>query len=164
MQELLNITGIIIGYTSWDDLDANHERMTEALKEFPALTILKAYNQAVDTNPCLEYPWSLALIVKDAGTLNVLYEFIVKKKISYGAERHKVYVGKPRVNDFFRMMLIGKYPPGILNIRFDRCPCKSILLNACMLCPFGHMLECHYPNTCEEANCSHYQREMEAME
>lgn len=27
-----------------------------------------------------------------------------------------------------------------------------------MLCRFGHMLECHYPLTCEQANCSHVQR------
>jgi hypothetical protein len=25
-----------------------------------------------------------------------------------------------------------------------------------MACPFGHMLECHYPMDCEEATCSHF--------
>ena len=35
---------------------------------------------------------------------------------------------------------------------------------ACMFCSFGHMTECHYPHTCEEAECSHYQREMEEEE
>lgn len=32
---------------------------------------------------------------------------------------------------------------------------------ACMFCDFGHMADCHYPLTCEEAECSHYQQEME---
>lgn len=31
----------------------------------------------------------------------------------------------------------------------------------CMTCPYGHMTECHYPLTCEEAHCSHYLRECE---
>ena len=31
----------------------------------------------------------------------------------------------------------------------------------CMFCSYGHMLECHYPFTCDEAECSHYQQEME---
>ena len=29
---------------------------------------------------------------------------------------------------------------------------------AAMRCAYGHMLECHYPLTCEQANCSHYRR------
>lgn len=32
----------------------------------------------------------------------------------------------------------------------------------CMFCGFGHMLECHYPFTCEEAECAHYRAEVEA--
>lgn len=31
----------------------------------------------------------------------------------------------------------------------------------CTFCPYGHMLECHYPNTCEEAECSHWETEIE---
>lgn len=30
----------------------------------------------------------------------------------------------------------------------------------CGICPFGHLTECHYPNTCGMAKCSHYQREL----
>lgn len=37
-----------------------------------------------------------------------------------------------------------------------RCVCTHPL--AAMTCPYGHMLECHYPMTCEEANCDHYQQ------
>lgn len=32
----------------------------------------------------------------------------------------------------------------------------------CMFCSYGHMLECHYPFTCDEAECDHYKSEMEA--
>ena len=31
---------------------------------------------------------------------------------------------------------------------------------ACMFCQYGHMTDCHYPLTCEQANCSHYQSEV----
>jgi len=31
----------------------------------------------------------------------------------------------------------------------------------CMFCSYGHMLECHYPYTCDEAECDHYRQEME---
>jgi hypothetical protein len=27
-----------------------------------------------------------------------------------------------------------------------------------MACPFGHMLECHYPKDCREAQCEHFLR------
>jgi len=26
----------------------------------------------------------------------------------------------------------------------------------CMLCEYGHMLACHYPMTCDEADCGLY--------
>ena len=32
---------------------------------------------------------------------------------------------------------------------------------ACMFCPYGHMTECHFDKTCEEANCSHYHQAIE---
>lgn len=32
---------------------------------------------------------------------------------------------------------------------------------AAMTCPFGHMLECHFPMTCEEAQCEHFTTEHE---
>ena len=30
--------------------------------------------------------------------------------------------------------------------------------------PYGHMTECHYPLTCEEARCSHYLQELEVIQ
>jgi len=46
--------------------------------------------------------------------------------------------------------------------RIDRfeCPLDAVSPAACMFCSYGHMLECHYPKTCKEANCSHYQTAM----
>jgi hypothetical protein len=38
----------------------------------------------------------------------------------------------------------------------DKCICPNPM--AAMACPFGHMLECHYPKDCEEAQCSHFIR------
>lgn len=38
------------------------------------------------------------------------------------------------------------------------CQCYPNMMS-CMFCPYGHMLECHYPMTCEEAECDHYQIE-----
>jgi hypothetical protein len=41
---------------------------------------------------------------------------------------------------------------------------EYVPLIRCMFCSTRHMLECHHPNTCEEANCTHYQAEMEFEE
>jgi len=35
------------------------------------------------------------------------------------------------------------------------CRCSPM---QAMFCAYGHMLECHYPHTCREAQCDHYQR------
>lgn len=40
------------------------------------------------------------------------------------------------------------------------CPIGGSSPIACMFCQYGHMTDCHYPRTCEEAECSHYQEEM----
>ncbi len=40
------------------------------------------------------------------------------------------------------------------------CVCETTA--AALLCRTGHLLECHYPKTCEEARCSHWQRNQEA--
>jgi hypothetical protein len=36
------------------------------------------------------------------------------------------------------------------------CPVGGANPMACMFCAYGHMTNCHYPLTCEEAECSHY--------
>ena len=42
------------------------------------------------------------------------------------------------------------------------CPRGGTSPMACMFCQYGHMTFCHYPLTCDEAECSHYQAELEA--
>ncbi len=45
--------------------------------------------------------------------------------------------------------------------KIDRGECSLDVVSpiACTFCPYGHMLDCHYPNTCEEAECSHCRTE-----
>lgn len=50
-------------------------------------------------------------------------------------------------------------PSGIGRITRGECPSKETRPMACMFCPYGHLLHCHHPYTCEEAKCSHYQKE-----
>ncbi len=50
----------------------------------------------------------------------------------------------------------AKYPSGIGKIDRGECPRGMAHGAACMFCPYGHMLECHYPKTCQEAECGHY--------
>ena len=52
-----------------------------------------------------------------------------------------------------------KYPAGIELIQAGKCPLEARAPIACLVFSFGHMLECHYPKLCQEANCSHYQRD-----
>lgn len=33
---------------------------------------------------------------------------------------------------------------------------KITNLMACMFCSYGHMMECHYPYTCDSQYCNHY--------
>lgn len=40
-----------------------------------------------------------------------------------------------------------------------KCVCPNPM--AAMFCMTGHMLECHYPMSCSEAECSHWAVEME---
>jgi len=49
------------------------------------------------------------------------------------------------------------YEPGIDKIKEGRCPIHADYPMACTFCQFGHILECHHPMNCQEANCSHYQ-------
>lgn len=62
--------------------------------------------------------------------------------------------------DIFPMELLGILEKPIKNIDeyldyaypFDL---KVSPMN-CMLCIYGHITECHYPETCEEALCNHF--------
>ena len=40
-----------------------------------------------------------------------------------------------------------------------QCPMGGTSPMACMFCQYGHMTDCHYPLDCEEANCSHHQKD-----
>ena len=51
---------------------------------------------------------------------------------------------------------------GIQRIELGECPRGVVAAFACTFCSFGHMLECHYPQTCDEAECSHYHQESAA--
>jgi len=52
---------------------------------------------------------------------------------------------------------MARFPSGVGRIARGECPLGNVLPLACMLCECGHMLECHYPQTCEEAQCEHWQ-------
>jgi predicted DNA-binding protein YlxM (UPF0122 family) len=48
---------------------------------------------------------------------------------------------------------------GIGKIDRRECPLHKSSPGSCTYCSFGHMLDCHYPKTCEQAQCSRYQKE-----
>ncbi len=58
--------------------------------------------------------------------------------------------------------LDGNIPQGSSTalVANPKCVCPNAM--APMFCPYGHMLECHYPMTCEEAQCEHFKREEES--
>jgi len=47
----------------------------------------------------------------------------------------------------------------VISMPWQSCPIGAVSPMACMFCPYGHMLECHHPYTCEEAECNHYVEE-----
>lgn len=51
-----------------------------------------------------------------------------------------------------------KYEPGMTKITEARCPIGATNPIACWPCLYGHATECHYPLSCEEAQCSHLVR------
>jgi len=51
---------------------------------------------------------------------------------------------------------------GAVKTAAGQCPLGRANAMACMFCSFGHMTCCHYPQTCEEAKCSHYQQQIAA--
>lgn len=58
----------------------------------------------------------------------------------------------------------SRFPTGIGKIERQECEMGGINPMACMFCPCGHMLECHYPHTCDEVECSHYRPEKDIDE
>lgn len=58
----------------------------------------------------------------------------------------------------------SRFPTGVELIERGECPREAFAPIVCMSCPYGHMLECHYPYECDEVECSHYLAELEAEE
>jgi hypothetical protein len=49
---------------------------------------------------------------------------------------------------------------GVIKTTTGQCPLDHTSPMACMFCHYGHMTNCHYPLSCAEANCSHFQEEV----
>lgn len=47
-------------------------------------------------------------------------------------------------------------PTGIELFKSGKCPNPIPPFIGCMLCPYGHLTECHYPYTCDSDMCHHY--------
>lgn len=48
-----------------------------------------------------------------------------------------------------------KWKPGVEKIIEGKCERGMSRPIDCIFCMQGHMMECHYPKTCQEAQCSH---------
>lgn len=158
MHEMIKPTGMLICYSERAEMDKVHARLKDLkLKEscMKDAALATAYNPA-DGIP---YPWTLALIVSDAAKLKSLDDWLTDSKIDLG-EGMEIYGGEPRIRDFFGMLpLGGKYEPGIIKIKTGTCPMNGKNPMSCMFCPTGHLLECHWPNDCATANCSHLSKD-----
>lgn len=55
------------------------------------------------------------------------------------------------------------WPMGMELIQHMACPIGAINPMACWFCHFGHATECHYPFSCSDVKCSHYQREIQGV-
>ena len=51
----------------------------------------------------------------------------------------------------------SRFPTGTGKIERGKCEVGAHSPMACTFCLYGHMLECHYPHTCEEAQCNHHE-------
>lgn len=49
-----------------------------------------------------------------------------------------------------------QYPCAPDVIHAGACPINNSTPMACFFCSWGHLTECHAPQTCEQAQCSHY--------
>ncbi len=58
----------------------------------------------------------------------------------------------------------SRFPTGVELIERGECPRHGPTPMSCMFCVYGHMLECHYPYTCDEVECSHHLAALEAEE
>lgn len=159
MIDISKLTGIVICYMEREEM----EKVYSHLKELKILDVAvkKSFNPED-----VPYPWTIALIVLDNAKMQWLDDYLTDNNTDLGREK-ELYAGNLRIMDFLRMLpLDGKYEPGIVRIKTGTCPMKgsSGLPISCMFCPVGHLLECHYPYTCEIARCSHWEREILELE
>ncbi len=88
--------------------------------------------------------WIMTILVAIAfllGLASWIFSHITGKKGAHGVAKNN--------------MAIKEYPTGIELIEQGRCPKGCTKTIACVFCMGGHSLECHYPLSCEEAQCRH---------
>lgn len=146
MLELSNLTGMLFCYLTRKEMMDVYERL-KALN-LQDVGIEKAYNPNNVQNK-----WTVAVICKDKTKLDEVDKCLVELNIDTGEA--DTYTGELRIRQFFEMLLLGKYEPGFIKIKEGYCPLNAKSPMACTFCHFGHMLECHHPMTCSQANCSH---------
>lgn len=150
------LTGFVICYAERADMEKVHARIKDLKSKDPNLKDV-ALNRAYNHKDNIPYPWTIALIVTDATKLKSLDDYLTDSMIDLG-EENELFAGEHRIQDFFRMLpLDGKFEPGIVKIKTGTCPMNSnnIHLLSCMFCQKGHLLECHFPDDCATAKCSH---------
>ncbi len=160
--DITKLTGFLICYMSKADMEKVYARLKDLKEKEPELkdvVLSRAYNP-IDGIP---YPWTIALIVTDAQKFQCLDDYLTDSNVDLGEDK-ELYAGIPRVQDFFRMLpLDGKYEPGIVRIKTGTCPMNANNIHplSCMFCQKGHLLECHFPDDCATAKCSHLSKYQE---
>lgn len=150
--DLSKLTGILLCYMNREEMEKVYARLKEL--KLPDVAVKKSYNPED-----VPYPWTIALIVMDNAKMQWLDDYLTSNNIDLGKEK-ELYAGNIRIMDCLRMLpLDGKFIPGLVLIKTGKCPRKGNNSMSCMFCPVGHLLECHFPDTCEIARCSHYERE-----
>lgn len=156
MIDISKLTGFVICYMNSEEMQKAYARLKEI--KLPDVAVKKSYNPED-----VPYPWTIALIVMSNEKMQWLDDYLTDSNTDLGKEK-ELYAGNPRIMDFLRMLpLDGKYEPGIVRIKTGTCPMNPKNRNptACFFCPTGHLLECHFPDDCATANCSHLSKYME---
>ncbi|MDD5010462.1 MAG: hypothetical protein PHC68_18940 [Syntrophorhabdaceae bacterium] len=153
IQGLPKLNGVVIYYKDKNEMETVYKRLKDL--NLPEVEVKKSWDSEQGTL----YPWVIAFIRKDEKNSDKLDEYLTENKIDIGKLGH-ICTGEPGILDFFGMLpLDGKFPSGLAKIAAGECPINAKSAMACTFCHFGHLLECHHPMTCEQAQCSHCQRE-----
>jgi len=160
--DMTKLTGFLICYSERAQMDTVHALLKDLKQKEPILKDV-ALNRAYNHNDNIPYPWTIALIVTDETKLKSLDDYLTDSNIDLG-ENNELFAGERRIQDFFRMLpLDGKYEPGLVKTKTGTCPMNPNNIHplACMLCPCGHLLECHWPMDCKTSQCSHLSKYQE---